>query len=189
MDCKRFEHLLALYVENDLPERQREGLETHLAACAGCQALLAGLRESQAALKGLATLDIPDSLLDSVRSEVLARVKREGSKPDAGRRLRWALLAAAAAVAVFAAIGLPAHRRGVPRSVPSGDPIVQHSKESPLEAASKGAAGTPDDRRGDVSAESQREPDMVIRLVTDNPNVVIILLSNHEEVNHEQAKS
>jgi anti-sigma factor RsiW len=50
MACAEFENRIADYLEEQLPPSERQAVETHLAACAGCRAFCAQLRELDAAL-------------------------------------------------------------------------------------------------------------------------------------------
>src|SRR5207249_10272922 len=53
VNCTEFEERIALFVENDLSDAEVTAVERHLETCTDCREFAAGLRESQAMLKGL----------------------------------------------------------------------------------------------------------------------------------------
>ena len=73
MSCS-FEALVALHVEGDLDESERQRVESHLRTCAECWDLAEDLRESQAIFKSIRQ-DVPDqAMLSAVRARVLEDV-------------------------------------------------------------------------------------------------------------------
>jgi hypothetical protein len=71
MDCEKFEQLIALYIEGDLPEREIAGVELHIAACQSCSQFVEDLQESQLALKAYGLLDLNEATLGNMRRSVL----------------------------------------------------------------------------------------------------------------------
>jgi anti-sigma factor RsiW len=102
MKCKRFEMLIAQYVEGDLPAGKVREVESHLAICASCREFTDGLRLSQEALKTLGYDEVPSVSLDRVRAEVMKSVANEPLRRS-GNRWQFAL-AAAFVIAVGAAV-------------------------------------------------------------------------------------
>src|SRR5919197_1417385 len=98
--------LVAPYALDALEGDEERGFETHLALCERCRDELAGLREAAAALAyGAAGPAPPPELKARILAE--ARSERANVVPLARRRRDWtAPLAAAAAVAACAALGL-----------------------------------------------------------------------------------
>jgi len=52
-----------LFVENDLYDAEMTAVERHLETCTDCREFAAGLRESQAMLKGLRREPLDDAIL------------------------------------------------------------------------------------------------------------------------------
>ena len=74
MSCHDFEALVALHVEGDLDESERQRVESHLRTCPDCWDLAEDLRESQAIFK-LIRQDVPNqAMLSAVRARVLEDV-------------------------------------------------------------------------------------------------------------------
>jgi anti-sigma factor RsiW len=63
MTCERIEELLSAYLEGELNQTDRAEVESHLAGCADCGALLAVLSRTQKALAGFPELDPSPGLL------------------------------------------------------------------------------------------------------------------------------
>ena len=73
MSCS-FEALVALHVEGDLDESERQRVESHLRTCPDCWDLAEDLRESQAIFKSIRQ-DVPNqAMLSAVRARVLEDV-------------------------------------------------------------------------------------------------------------------
>jgi hypothetical protein len=163
MSCQEYETLIALYVEGDVEDR---GLERHLSECAECRDLLEDLRASQAMLKELTGAD--PALLSVVRTEVLARI---GEK----QRFVWRWIAAiATAVVLLIAMLRPGSHEPIPivketvvRNQPTVRPVVPvqagRRGRRPLTRASAPPRGTP-------------SLPLVVKMLTDDPNIVIIWL-------------
>lgn len=56
MSCEKFEELLPLYVEGDLPEEERSRVDEHVASCARCRESLAFYTELETSLTSLRDL-------------------------------------------------------------------------------------------------------------------------------------
>jgi anti-sigma-K factor RskA len=98
--------LVAPYALDALDDDEERSFEEHLALCERCREELAGLREAAAALAyGAAGPAPPPELKDRILAQ--ARAERPNVVPIARSRRNWtAPLAAAAAVAACAALGL-----------------------------------------------------------------------------------
>jgi anti-sigma-K factor RskA len=97
--------LVAPYALDALDGEEERSFEEHLALCHRCREELAGLREAAAALAyGAAGPAPPPELKDRILAQ--ARAERPNVVPIARRRNWTAPLAAAAAVAACAALGL-----------------------------------------------------------------------------------
>ena len=73
-NCRDFEQLIALYVEEDLLAVERSRVEAHLRECSSCWDLTEDLKESQSVFK-LIRQDILDATaLSALRERVLSEV-------------------------------------------------------------------------------------------------------------------
>ena len=150
-------------------------MEEHLAACPGCRELLEDLRASQAVVKQLGSESVDPALLASVRSGVLARIDQPS--PWLWRRWTAALAAALALIAMF----VLALRKPAP--APPAVPIAQappKPEEPKIEVAS--AAPSPPraarrrTHRPRRSVAGKTDQPLVVKMLTDDPNIVIIWL-------------
>jgi hypothetical protein len=85
VSCTFSKELLALYVENDLPEADGHGVAKHLQECAECEYFLEGLSRRQSQLKLLRREAIPQSSLTRMRREVLSQIE------NSPRALGWSV--------------------------------------------------------------------------------------------------
>jgi len=74
MNCTAFEHRIALFVEGDLRDSERVGVETHIRGCVSCRNLADELQESLGVFKDLRQDAIQMSALVTVRQRVLNEV-------------------------------------------------------------------------------------------------------------------
>jgi hypothetical protein len=168
MNCQAFEPLIALYVEGDLPVGDTPLLEEHVAVCDDCRELLQDLRGSQAVVKELATEAVDGALLTAVRAGVMARI-------DDRRRLVWPWVAAATAALALLALFLTPSRRPAPEPHPA---VI--AQAPPKVEAAVGGAGPPArsrrPRRRSVTARPPAQQQLVVKMFTDDPDIVIIWL-------------
>lgn len=75
--CKEVVDVLTEYVEGDLPEADRSGLERHLADCPMCRAFLSTYRASSALARESLRAEVPEALSDRIR-RFLAEKTRGG---------------------------------------------------------------------------------------------------------------
>jgi hypothetical protein len=75
VSCTFSKELLALYVENDLPETDGRCVAKHLQECAECECFLEGLSHRQSQLKLLRREAIPQSSLTCMRRGVLSQIE------------------------------------------------------------------------------------------------------------------
>ncbi len=169
MTCREYEPLIALYVEGDLNDRE---VERHLSECSDCRELLEDLQASQAALKELATVDA--AFLSAVRSGVLAKIEHR-------RRAAWPLAAAfAVAAALIAAVLTVPRQPALISKAPNGgaDPLV---RGRPPGRPSVIAQAAPKPKRsrpgGRLRTRGSAPPEpLVVKMLTDDPDIVIIWL-------------
>jgi len=87
------------YADNTLAASARADVDAHVASCGECRLMVEGLREVQAAARGLAPL--------SPRPEAWRRIEREMRATRVARRpARWTWLAAAAALVLATFMGV-----------------------------------------------------------------------------------
>lgn len=85
MSCAFSKELLALHVENDLPETEGHAVAKHLLECAECEEFIAQLSRRQSQLKLLRREAIPESAFSRMRAEVLSQIE------DSQRALGWSV--------------------------------------------------------------------------------------------------
>ena len=167
MSCQAFEALIALYVEGDLPGRDTPRVEKHLAVCADCRELLEDFRASQAAVKELGSEAVDAALLTAVRAGVLARV-------DDRRVAVWPWVAALTAALALLAMLSPL-RRPVPEPRPVAIAQAPPSLQPP--PIPPAAGHRPAVRRPRLpSVANVPAPPLVVKMYTDDPDIVIIWL-------------
>jgi hypothetical protein len=170
--CPEYEPLVALQLTGDLGDRGVAlQVERHLEECAACRELLEDLRASQAMLRELPAAD--PAFLAAVRTEVLARVGKKRCAMWA-----WAVPCAAALATAFLVA-----RLGVTPQKPAPVPIVRMPQPLANTARSEAAPVV----RGQPPAQIRRgrrrrsrieagAPPLVVKMLTDDPNIVIIWL-------------
>jgi hypothetical protein len=194
-DCR--EQDIALYVEGDLAPANRREIEVHLRSCSECRELAASLEESQAMLKTLRNDTVSPVALSSVRTNVLEEINA-----SAGWRpwRRWVYAVAGAAfvvVMVFVVLDRAPYPSLVQEIVPKapGVPAVQGPPEfKPLKQI-----GAPQPLHAGVAPKKKRavidrayseentgiasppEASLVVKLLTDDPNVVIYWLVDKKD--------
>jgi anti-sigma factor RsiW len=173
MSCPKFELMIALYVEGDLAPGEAGVVESHLAACDSCRAYAAEMWESQAALKALRNEYVETSAFEQVRANVLA------ARPRAWRSQAWPRYAIAAGLVTALLAGWLVRRQtdntvvGVPpvRAVlptPPAQPLVRLRQPKVLVARAR--------RRSRRQAPRFKSEPLVVKMITDDPQVVIYWL-------------
>jgi len=188
MKCLDFEKMIALDVEGDLPERKAAKLVKHLKACRNCREFAEKLQASQALLKSLAQEPVDEGALREVRQHVLSAIATE-AEPHRFPAWRFALGAALVAAVIFAATALWRSRgHGVTESV-GGVSKQPHmaavrpaptTTESPRVRTEKAKHVLRQRKRSQgpltASVKPARPEQLTVKLVTDDPNVVIYWL-------------
>ena len=157
-------------------------VDRHLGDCAGCRRFAAELRESQAALKDLADEALDQAALAAVRARVLAELDRP-------RRWTWAWgFAAVAALLLVLSVVLVRARRPVPLLPPPAvaripqtvepQPAPPATQARPVRRARAVRHVPKRVRRPEPAklAVAHKTEPMVIKFVTDDPNIVVIWL-------------
>ena len=170
MTCREYEPLIALYVEGDLNDRE---VDRHLAECSACRELLEDLQASQAALKELSAVDV--ALLSAVRSGVLAKIE--------SRRLAawpWVAAFAVAAALIVAVLTVPRQPALITKapvsSIGGADPLVRGRPPGRPSVIAEAAPKSKRSRPGGRLRTRGSAPLLVVKMLTDDPNIVIIWL-------------
>ena len=186
MKCPDFEKLIALDLGGDLPERKSKAVAEHLKACRPCQEFTEKLKESQALLKILGQESVDDGVLQDVRQNVLKSLPTE-EKRQGFSAWRYVLGAGVTAVVFLVAITLwrPSNDRvaDVAGAMPKQAATKAVEQQTPTLAPRSSVRATkrkPVVRRRKYFSSSltasERPQQLTIKLVTDNPNVVIYWL-------------
>jgi len=180
MNCAEWEERIALYYGGDLPADETRAVEAHLADCAGCRLFAGGMKDALTVLQQAHADPLAGAHFAFVRARVLSRLAGERR----GRR-RWAWMygaAAMAAAALLLAAGLwprRPQRNAAPRIAP---PVAAVSRPAPPEIHAAAVRIQRHPRRHFAAAKAHVAPagpaaqpakPLVVKLVTDDPNVVI----------------
>ena len=178
MNCPLWEEKIALYAGGDLSASDAAPLAQHLAECVECSAFAADLSSSLDLLRSAHTESIADGHFTAVRARVLEKLARE-TRP--WWRQRPAFVAVAAAVLIVLLVVAR------PRSQ-----ITPHSQARIQNTPVKATVVQPDlptvarvrrPRRLTASSGRPTEPappvdPLVVKLVTDDPDVVIYWIAD-----------
>ncbi len=166
MNCKDVRAKLPLYAEGDLDDALELAIEAHLAGCSHCSDELSEVVESQRAVKALRSVPIDADAMAAMRQAVFERLAAE--RFTSRRRARSTRVIAAGAMAAAALVvvsGLATLWVTAPRySSPMVD-LAQVTHE--------------DDT---ASADSIGAETVLIKWVTNNPDVVIYWMSEPRDV-------
>ena len=142
--CDSIDTLAMAYLDDELAVEERHELETHLTECTGCRAEVDGARADQSLIQSsLAAPRAGDSLRMRLALKLDAQDADDATAARAQRR-RWtayalpgsAILAAAAALAVF--VGIGSHR--APASAGAIETAAMHQQRRSLPLEVTGAS-------------------------------------------------
>jgi hypothetical protein len=80
MNCKRVKKQLVLFVGDDLPERIKKSVESHLEQCPMCTAELEELKRMKENVNNIARLDIPDKLHPDFPERITKNIRQARAK-------------------------------------------------------------------------------------------------------------
>jgi anti-sigma factor RsiW len=170
MTCKDWEERIALHAGGDLPAREAAELEAHLAACAECRGVAAAYGAGIELLREAHREAIAEAHYAAVRARVLAELRRP--RRPVWRRIWVCGLVAAAAAVVLMLLPRPVHTPAR-LEIEVIRPAAPHIEEArsvaparvvhPRRAVARATASEPEKRPS--------EP-LVVKLLTDDPNVV-----------------
>ncbi|MDB4955491.1 MAG: putative transrane anti-sigma factor [Myxococcales bacterium] len=140
--CESIDTLSMAYLDEELAAEERREVELHLTECAGCRDHFEGERADQSLLrKALSAPPAPD-LLRAKLARALDAEDRSLAKVERRRWTQWmlpgsAMLAAAAAIAVFVTVRPPDGHVGVVAS----DALKRTNRSLPLEVQGASTGG------------------------------------------------
>ena len=189
MSCRDFEHLIALHVEGDGSESERQRVESHLRTCPDCWDLAEDLKDSQAVFKSIRENVPSPAMLSAVRARVLDDVAGRESGTWFERLFLWgfgkkATLAGMALLLVGGGALWLARGPELPIEPPTpvviGPPVVP---DPVPQAVSNKPAPKPRVRRqrsAPAPVPREPQPQVTIRLLTDDPKVIIYWLGDEK---------
>ena len=186
MKCPDFEKLIALDLEGDLKQRKGRAVAEHLKTCGPCHEFAEDLKASQALLKSLAQESVDDMAFEEVRQRILSGLPSEKQRQGFSVG-RYVLGAAVTAIVVLAAIALrrPSNQRVADITHATADQSAteavaqQPPTLAPRSSVRATSGKSPLRRRKHLNSSltaSERPQQLTIKLVTDDPNVVIYWL-------------
>lgn len=204
MSCRRYRRSVALWTGGDLPAGRAARVEAHLAGCGECRALATEVRRVRATLAPSLESRVDDRALVEISAAVTTRI-RAGARPTSPVARRWTHVWAVGALALLVALGALVIRRAQQPSVTSTADV---GRSAPTSVPPRIAAPTPralpafttgrgartaratntaspavhKTRRAIVGREAATQSDqLVIKLVTDDPSVVIYWLVDQKK--------
>jgi hypothetical protein len=187
MKCKYPESELALYAGNDLAQSKMDAISAHLQLCEPCRLIVEDLRETQSAFQSIRQDTVSASALALLRTSLLEQVAaRNARRPWT----RWVYGLAGAGLAAVAVLGLLSFFPG--RNVPVQTSAVYapaRPMESPLTVETvhsiQSTVSVPRVKRvrhsrqrhvASDEASSKPPQEIVVKLLTDDPNIIIYWL-------------
>ena len=166
MNCSDWEERIALHAGGDLPPAEVAEVERHLRECAGCRASAAAFGRGLELLREVHQEPLAPVHFAVVRAGVLAKLERK-------RRWAWAYgFAVATGALVVLLAPWPGRMPEPPVAVVSHPPAPQLTPV--VEAPAVHGARV---RRARQPAARPAEP-LMIKLITDDPNVVIYWIAD-----------
>ena len=175
MNCREIEGLIALHAGGDLNPEEAAAVEQHLDGCDACRALAAELRDCQTVLNELGA-EVPG---EAVYGSLLARLSAASALQ---RRWTWALAAAAAVLLGLAGSVWQYAERQRPGAthLEIARATLPVPRAPEVKKAVTMPAATSDRPKTRVRRARARKPEfrqdaepLVMKLLTDDPNVVI----------------
>ncbi len=132
MNCGRLKRLLPPFLDEELPGRMREVVESHLASCPVCRAELEALRADMALLEQVRTPEVSPYLV----IRVMAEVRQQKRTAQRGFARLAGSLAAALVVAVSIGAGV-LFGSGIAGTI---TPVAENSTEEAVSYVESSAA-------------------------------------------------
>lgn len=80
-ECRAILAGISAYLDGELDATACDAIEQHCQGCAGCAALVRGLRESVGLCRKAASTPLPDAVRQRARDSVRELLERESKKP------------------------------------------------------------------------------------------------------------
>jgi anti-sigma factor RsiW len=177
MNCANWEERVALYAGGDLPPADAESVARHLGECAACRKFAVDLQGSLELLRE--AHDEQPALADyaAVRARVIANIQ---NAPSPWWRRVWVYGSAMAAAALVLLLLAPDRNTPVLPPLPVPQAVIA---AAPLETSRpvvlKAAHHKPHVRPRPLVARSEPGQPIVVKLVTDDPDVVIYWITDN----------
>lgn len=189
MNCTQWEERIALYAGSDLLPEETADVERHLGACPGCRQFASAMRENLEFLQDAGSDPIAPAHFAAVRARVLAKI---ANSPIPWWRHAWVYGLAAAAVLLGVLLvphsTAPVHSRQVavqtpPLSAPSEESADAPQTPAPVRRVMPrvqrtAAHRTARPRIQPAVARPDSGPPVVVKMLTDDPNVVIYWITD-----------
>ncbi|GMV99978.1 MAG: hypothetical protein AMXMBFR84_11170 [Candidatus Hydrogenedentota bacterium] len=181
MTCKTCEKQIALWVAGDTGKLVSLAIRSHLAQCGHCKQFANELRQSQEMYKAMHTSRIDEADCKELREQVRAAILKETPQ----KSFRWSPAAQIGWVAVTAFIACGAALYWITQESNVNDAGIESTSQRSIAKYDPVPQEriVPDSDLAPVDApKSPRTPLKLsqIRLATDDPNVVIILVTDNE---------
>jgi hypothetical protein len=176
MNCRDWEERIALWAGGDLSAAEAGGVERHVAGCEDCRRFAEGVRQSLGVLREAHEEPIAPAHFAAVRARVIGEL--EGARAPWWRRSWVYGFCAAAAVTVLLMAPLrPGPAPPPPRValVRPPAPVVEKAISPPHAAKLRRPL-----RASRKPVPSKSEP-LVVKLLTDDPDVVIYWIADQGE--------
>ena len=89
MTCEEIRDNFSAFIDGELDQAGEISVVEHLEACAGCAARLEAMRETAAAARGLAPVELPDEIAERLHSRIDAELAKRGAGAEPGKRAPW----------------------------------------------------------------------------------------------------
>ncbi len=185
MNCANWEEQIAFYIGGDLRPAESAEVERHLGECPGCQVFASGIRESLNVLREAHTEDPNEAILAAVRARVMSELERQ-RRPF--WRASWAYGLCAAALLLALVLVWPHHRIEVARHPAMPGRLAAASRAPSVEpsAAKPGPVRLVRTHRRKRTKPllppapplDAPEKTLVVKLLTEDPNVVIYWITD-----------
>lgn len=170
MCCDGKEDALALYAGGDLPENERAAIEAHIKVCGPCRVYLDELTALCATLRRFNGTTLDGLALDALHARIYAATSQ---KKRRRMTIQRALVAAGLAACVLLTVAV---------TLMLGDRAVEPAPIS-VEGTMGMAASPVADKPTIAVAATPEQPKMdrvVAKILTRDPNIVIILLASDD---------
>ena len=169
MNCMKWEERIASYAGGDAPQ-DAKSVERHLAECVECRQFAGGLRENLALLREIHEEPLVPAHFAAVRTGVLGEIERRRATV-----WRWGWAAGLTTAVLALVVAIPIWRR--PELPPPPVLVALASPSAPAVERVEVPVRPRVTLRRVQPAAVKMEP-LVIKLVTDNPDVVIYWIAD-----------